>query len=194
MVKIQIIVGSTRPNRFGIQPAQWLLNLAKSRTDAEFELVDLQKVALPFLDEPQSAVTGIYAHEHTKKWSAQVAAADGFVMVTPEYNHSYSPALKNAIDFLFAEWTHKPVSYLAYGAQTGGARAIEHLRGVAAQVKMFDLQEHLSVPNYWTQMNEQGEWQSTPEQTKTATAMLDALVFWSEQMKTARAELAAQQA
>jgi NAD(P)H-dependent FMN reductase len=190
MVNIKLIIGSTRPGRFGAQPAAWLMDLVKDRTDAKFELIDLEKVNLPLLDEPQSAMTGVYANDHTKAWSAQIAPADGFVMVSPEYNHSYSPALKNAIDYLYAEWLHKPVAFASYGAHAGGARGVEHLRGVAGQLKMYDLSEHVIIPSYYTHFNEEGKWQPTEEQVTQAAAMLDAIVFWAEQMKEARAKLA----
>jgi NAD(P)H-dependent FMN reductase len=189
MVNIKLIIGSTRPGRFGIQPANWLMELAKDRTDAKFELIDLEEVALPFLDEPQSAMTGVYENDHTKVWSTRIAEADGFVMISPEYNHSYSPSLKNAIDYLYAEWLHKPVAFASYGMHAGGARAVEHLRGVVGQLKMYDLSEHVIIPNYFTQLDRQGKWQPTDEQVKQAQAMLDALVFWAEQMKAARAKL-----
>jgi NAD(P)H-dependent FMN reductase len=194
MVNIKIIIGSTRPGRFGVQPAHWLMDLAKGRTNVKFELVDLKELALPFLDEPELAATGKYANEHTKKWSAQVAAADGFIMVTPEYNHSYSPVLKNAIDYLYAEWNNKPVAFTSYGAHAGGSLAVEHLRPVVALLKMYDLQEHVTIPNYYLHLNEEGKWQPNEEQVKKAEAMLDAVVFWAGQMKTARAELASAQA
>jgi NAD(P)H-dependent FMN reductase len=190
MVNIKLIIGSTRPGRFGVQPAQWLMDLVKDRTDAQFELIDLEDVKLPFLDEPQPAMMGAYENEHTKAWSKRIAAADGFVFVSPEYNHSYSPSLKNAIDYLYAEWLHKPVAYVSYGVHAGGARGVEHLRGVAGQLKMYDLSEHVIIPSYFKQMDEQGKWTPSEEQIKQAHDMLDALVFWAEQMKTARAKLA----
>jgi NAD(P)H-dependent FMN reductase len=138
-MKIKLIIGSTRPNRFGPKPAQWLYDLARQRDDAEYELIDLHRVGLPFLDEPEPALSGRYANDHTKAWARTIAEADGLVFITSEYNHSYPAALKNAIDFLAAEWYYKPLGLVSYGAAQGGARAAEHLRGVAAQLKMYDL-------------------------------------------------------
>src|SRR5476649_2919394 len=104
MLKVAIIIGSTRPGRNGEAVAKWAGEIARRRNDAEFELVDLKDFNLPLLDEAMPASLGQYAHAHTKKWSAKIASFDAFVFVTPEYNHGPSGALKNAIDFLHAEW------------------------------------------------------------------------------------------
>ena len=186
MVKIAIIVGSTRPTRFGIQPAEWLMEQTKSRNDAEYELIDLKEIDLPLLNEPKSASTGEYEYEYTKKWSEKINGIDGFVFVTPEYNHSTSAALKNAIDYLWREWNYKPVAYVGYGGAAGGARAIEHLRGIAAQVKMFDIFEHMVINNYWEHLDESGKYKFDERMAKTADGMLTELVFWAKQMQEAR--------
>lgn len=191
MVKIKVITGSNRPGRFNIQPATWIADLAKQRNDVEVELVDLAELNLPFMDEPlpPSMANGQYQNEHTKKWASIVADADGFVFVTPEYNHSYSAILKNAIDYLFFEWHYKPVSFISYGSVAGGARSVEHLRAIAAEVKMYDIREQVLIPNLWGGLNEQGEYQFTDQQVEDANAVLDQLVFWAAKMKDARAEL-----
>ena len=124
MIKIGIILGSTRPNRSGEQVATWVHDLASRRSDAEFELLDLRDYPLPHLDEPLPPSMGQYQNEHTKRWSATVASFDGFVMVTPEYNHSTSAVLKNALDYLYAEWNNKAAGFVSYGL-AGGARAAE---------------------------------------------------------------------
>jgi NAD(P)H-dependent FMN reductase len=107
VTRIGIILGSTRPNRNGEQVAKWVLELASARDDAEFELVDLRDYPLPHLDEPLPPSLGQYANDHTKQWAAKIASFDGFVIVTPEYNHGTSGVLKNAIDFLYAEWNNR---------------------------------------------------------------------------------------
>lgn len=107
MIKLAIVVGSTRPGRVGDAVARWAYELSKKRTDAEFELVDIQDFELPLLDEPSPPSMRKYSKERTKKWAAKVASFDGYVFVTPEYNHSISGALKNAVDLLFAEWNYK---------------------------------------------------------------------------------------
>jgi NAD(P)H-dependent FMN reductase len=189
MVNIKIILGSSRPQRFGIQPAEWIKGLADQVEGAKFELVDLQKVKLPFLDEAVPAMMGTYSQDHTKAWSKLIDGADGFIFVAPEYNHGYSPVLKNAIDFLFKEWNYKPVTFVSYGAEAGGLRAVEQLRQVVGWVKMYDLSEFVSIPNYWTQLSETGKFQPNEQQVDLAQKMLKSLVFWSEQMKKSRKEL-----
>lgn len=189
MPTIKIITGSSRPGRFNIQPAEWLLAEAKKIKGLDVELVDVEKLALPFLDEAMPPMMKQYSHEHTKKWSEMVHATDGFVFVTPEYNHSYSAVLKNAIDYLFHEWNYKPVAFVSYGSMAGGARAVEHLRGVAGELKMFDLREQVLIPNYWGNLNDQGQYQFDEHQAKAAQEMLQSLAYWSEVMKTARVNL-----
>ncbi|MBX4210922.1 NAD(P)H-dependent oxidoreductase [Candidatus Parcubacteria bacterium] len=185
MLKIKIIVGSARPNRFSIQPANWIYSLAQERKDIEVELVDLEKINLPFLDEPKPPSRGNYEKEHTKKWAAKIAEADGFIFVTPEYNHSFSPILKNAIDFVFAEWHFKPVAFVSHGT-VGGSRAVEHLRTVAAEIKMYDLREQVMLIAPWTNLDEKGQYKFTEDQVKAGNALLDSLIFWAEKMKPAR--------
>lgn len=191
MAHIKVILGSTRPNRFGIQPAEWITNIGKSYTEnVTFELIDLKEVDLPFLDESVSASYGQYENDHTKAWSKVITDADGFVFVTSEYNHSIAPSLKNAIDFLYKEWHYKPVAFLGYGADAGGARAIEHLRGVTSWLKMYDISEHLLLREYYLNQDENGVYQFNDDQEKKAKAMLDQLIFWAETMKPAREQLA----
>lgn len=189
MNKIIILTGSTRPGRFNIQPAQWITEIAKKRSDIQVEMVDVQELNLPFLDEPVPPLMQQYSKPHTKKWSETVAGADGFIMVTPEYNHSFSAVLKNAIDYLYHEWNYKPVAFVSYGSLAGGARAVEHLRGVAGEIKMFDLKEQILIPNYWSNLNEEGKYQFTEAQEKEAEGILDSLTFWAGKMKAARAEM-----
>lgn len=189
MTNIKIIVGSTRPNRFGIQPATWIHELSKKHPEANFELVDLKEVNLPMFDEATPPIMHQYAQEHTKKWAEVIGNADGFIMVTPEYNHSFPAALKNAIDFVGAEWGYKPVSFVSYGADAGGTRAIEQLRGVVGVLRMYALGEQVTIANYWAQLNEEGKFQPNDQQIEAAEKMLTAIAFWSEKMKAARAEL-----
>ena len=144
MARIGIILGSTRPNRNGEQVARWVYDNAVQRSDAEFELVDLRDYPLPHLDEPLPPSMGQYQGEHTKAWAAKIASFDGFVIVTPEYNHSTSGVLKNAIDYLYAEWNNKAVGFVSYGA-VGGARAAEHLRLVAGELQMADVRQQVTL-------------------------------------------------
>src|SRR4051812_11516294 len=127
MVRIAIIVGSTRPGRNGEAVARWVHDIAARRKDAEFELVDIKSFDLPLLDEPVPPSMGKYTKPHTKAWAAKIDSFDGYVFVTAEYNHGPSGALKNAIDFLYREWNNKAAAFVSYGS-AGGARAVEQLR------------------------------------------------------------------
>ena len=143
-MRIGIILGSTRPNRIGEQVATWVLEHAAGRDDAEFELVDLREHPLPHLDEPMPPSLGQYQNEHTRRWAAKIASFDGFVIVTPEYNHGPSGVLKNALDFLYAEWNNKAVGFVSYG-NAGGARAVEQLRMAAAELQMADVRQQVTL-------------------------------------------------
>ncbi len=135
MLKIGIIIGSTRPGRNGAAVAKWVYDLACQRKDAEFEMVDLLSFHLPLLDEPIPASQGKYSKEHTINWAAKIDSLDAFVFVTPEYNHSTSGALKNAFDFLYKEWNNKVAGIVSYGSSSG-VRAAEHLRLIAAELQI----------------------------------------------------------
>src|SRR5262245_60546414 len=122
MLKIAIVTGSTRPGRSNCAVAHWVYGLARERRDAEVELVDIADFNLPLLDEPILPSLGQYTHEHTKKWAKKIESFDAFVFVTPEYNHSTSGALKNAIEHLYREW-HKKAAGLCSHVGAGGPRA-----------------------------------------------------------------------
>jgi len=135
MVKIGIIIGSTRPGRKAVVVAKWAYEIARKRKDAEFELVDIADFNLPLLDEPMPPVFGQYSHDHTRAWSAKIASFDGYVFVTPEYSHATSYALKNAIEFLHNEWINKAAGFIGYGGMSG-ARAVEDLRLIMGEVQV----------------------------------------------------------
>lgn len=192
---IKIIIGSTRPQRFGPQVASWLKKLADEEAGAagdsvRFEVVDLAEVDLPLLDEAMPPMMNQPANEHTRRWASMVKEADGFLFVTPEYNHSTSAALKNAIDYVIYEWAHKPVAFAGYGSLAGGSRAIEHLRTIAGELKLYDLREQVMIPNYWTQLDERGNFSATDEQVDTARTTLRDLMYWTDAMKAPREKLA----
>lgn len=189
MPKIKILTGSVRPTRFNIQPAKWIADIAAKRTDMQAELIDLKEVNLPFLDEPESPMSGHYTKEYTKAWAKIIGDSDGFIFVTPEYNHSFSPVLKNAIDYLNHEWNYKPVSFVSYGSLAGGSRAVEHLRGIAAELHMYDLREQIMLPNYWENLDDKGQYKFNDRHEKSAQGLLDSLVFWADVMKEARKKM-----
>ena len=184
MLKIAIIIGSTRPGRRAEPVAQWVHSLASARTDAAFEVVDLKDFNLPLLDEPQPPSRGHYTQEHTKAWSAKIAGFDGFVFVTPEYNHSTSGALKNANDFLANEWVNKAAGFVSYGS-TGGTRAVEHLRLIMGELQVADVRAQVAL-SIFTDWENFTVFTPAPNHEKSLTAMLNQLVAWSTALKTLR--------
>jgi NAD(P)H-dependent FMN reductase len=185
MPQIGIILGSTRPNRNGEQVAQWVLEVASQRDDAEFELVDLRDYPLPHLDEPMPPVMGQYANDHTKEWARKIASFDGFVMVTPEYNHSTSGVLKNAIDYLYAEWNNKAVGFVSYGG-VGGARAAEHLRLVAGEPQMADVRQQVAL-SMITEFENFSVFKPGDYNLAALHTMLDQVIAWSAALAPLRA-------
>ncbi|WP_242902327.1 NADPH-dependent FMN reductase [Actinomadura terrae] len=144
MTKIAIIVGSTRPGRIGRAVADWVHLVASKRTEADYEIVDLADHGLPLYDEQIPAAVGQYAGDHTKSWAEVVARYDGYVVVTPEYNHGAPAALKNAFDFVYAEWANKAVGFVGYGA-VGAARAVEHLKLVATELSLASVAAQVTL-------------------------------------------------
>ena len=177
MVRIGIILGSTRPNRNGEQVARWAYGIASERDDAEFELVDLRDYPLPHLDEPVAPAAGQYQNEHTKAWANKIASFDGFVIVTPEYNHSTSGVLKNALDYLYAEWNNKAVGFVSYGG-TGGARAAEHLRLVCAELMMADVRQQVTL-SMLTDFENFTVFKPADYHRVTLNMLLDQVIAWS---------------
>ena len=189
MTRIGIILGSTRPNRNGEQVANWVLEIASRRSDAEFELVDLRDYPLPHLDEPLPPSLGQYQNDHTKEWAEKIGSFDGFVFVTPEYNHGTSGVLKNAIDFLYAEWNNKAVGFVSYGA-VGGARAPEHLRLVVAELQMADVRQQVAL-SLITEFENYSVFKPGDYNIPALNTMLDQIVAWSTALAPLRAAVAA---
>jgi NAD(P)H-dependent FMN reductase len=184
MTKVAIIIGSTRPGRNGEAVAKWVYDLASKRDDAEYELVDLADYNLPHYDEPIPASQGMYANEHTKAWAAKIASFDAFVFVTPEYNHSTSGALKNAIDYLYGEWNNKAAAFVSYGS-LGGARAIEHLRTVASELQLAHVRQQLSF-SLFTDFENFSVFKPGEQHDAAATNLFDQLESWARALKTVR--------
>ena len=189
MIKIAIIVGSTRPGRKAEAVAKWVHGIASKRSDAQFELVDLEAFDLPLLDEPIPPSLDKYSKPHTKAWAAKVGEFDAFVFVTPEYNHGPSAALKNAIDYLYKEWNNKAAGFVAYGS-AGGARAVEQLRQVLSEVQIAHVRNQVML-SLFADFENFSTLKPTPIQEPALKAMLDQLVPWGEAMKQVRAKKAA---
>ncbi|WP_431877993.1 NADPH-dependent FMN reductase [Amycolatopsis sacchari] len=185
MIRIAVVIGSTRPGRRGDQVARWVHERAQKHAAAgavTYELVDLAEVGLPLLDEPVPAAIGDYRHEHTRRWSELVASFDGFVFVTPEYNHAMPAALKNAIDYLFTEWNDKAAAFVSYGF-TGGVRAAEQLRLTLAEVKVAGVRSQVALNVFTdftiTDMTEPGTFTPADHHLPVLERMLDELTAWA---------------
>jgi NAD(P)H-dependent FMN reductase len=185
MLKIGIIVGTTRPGRKSEAVARWVYELARKRKDAEYELVDIAAFDLPLLDEPVPPSLDQYSKPHTKRWAEKIANLDAFVFVTGEYNHSIPGALKNAIDFLFAEWNDKAAGFVGYGS-VGAVRSIEHLRGSMGEIKIADVRAsvHLSLHDDFERYT---TFKPRPHHEPAVNAMLDDLFRWARPLQALRA-------
>jgi NAD(P)H-dependent FMN reductase len=181
---ILVILGSTRQGRQGDKVIQWLMSRLNARSDAAFELVDLRDVALPIFDAAVPPAFGAVAEE-ARGWSAQVAHADGFIFVMPEYNHGYPASLKNAIDHLFKEWARKPAAIVSYGASGGGYRGAEQLRQVLIELKMVPVREQVGVATVWDAFDASGAPRHAALDGSIA-AMVGELLWWTAALGAAR--------
>ena len=184
MVKIAVILGSTRPGRNGEAVAQWVLQQAGRRQDAQFELVDIASFNLPLLDEPVPPSMGQYSKPHTQAWAAKIASFDGFILVTPEYNHGTSGALKNALDYLYKEWNNKAAGFVSYGS-AGGARAVEHLRGIMAELQVATVRNQVMF-SLFTDFENFSNFKPDPRHEPELAAMLDQLIPWCTALRGLR--------
>ena len=188
MLKVGIILGSTRPNRNGEAVARWVEQQVKDRNDASYELVDIKDFNLPLLDEPIPPSQGKYSQPHTKRWAEKIAGFDAFIFVTPEYNHATSGALKNALDFLYAEWNNKAAGFVSYGSM-GGARAVENLRLIMAELQIADVRAQVMF-SLATDFKNYSAFTPDPRHEKELGVMLKQLVAWGTAMQTVRTQAA----
>ena len=184
-LKIKVIVGSSRPNRFSEKAAQWIFDLAKKRTDLDVELLDLRDYPLPFFEEamPPGLAKDGYTNPAVVKWREKVREADGFIIVSPEYNHGYPAVLKNALDYVYYAWARKAVAFVSWGG-AGGARGVEQLRLVAVELDMVPLRRAVHIPNPWFIQDMSGI--DTDVNRQGAQALLDNLTWWTGALKAAR--------
>lgn len=188
-LKVAIIVGSTRPGRKADTIARWVYDIAAKRDDAVFEVVDIADYALPHFDEPMPPMAGRYTQPHTLEWASVIAGYDAFVFVTPEYNRSTTGVLKNAIDFLFAEWNDKAAGFVSYGAHEG-LRAVEQLRQIMGELKIADVRMSVGLSMVedfedWTRFAPR------EDRRKYISIMLDEVTAWGGALKALRAGTAA---
>ena len=187
--RIAIIIGSTRPNRFGDKPAKWLLEQAQTRGDADYELVDLADFPMPLFDAPASDMWMPTPNAMAAKWQAKLNEFDGFVFVTPEYNRSVPGALKNAIDWAYKPFIRKAVGFFGYGT-VGGARAVEHLRNIMVELQAVPVRHavHVGGSDFMPIMMGQKTWADTQDAfVPYAKEMFDHVVWWTNATRTARA-------
>lgn len=183
---LQIIIASTRPGRVGVSVANWFEGHARGHGGFDVEVVDLKEVGLPLYDESRHPNLQAYEQQHTRDWSATVSRADAYVLVMPEYNHSYNAALKNALDYLNKEWAHKPVGFVSYGGIAAGLRAVTAIKPVLASLKMVPVVEQVSIPFVATFLDDQKVLQPNEIMTKAAPVMLDELLKLNGALKTLR--------
>ncbi|UJQ95513.1 NADPH-dependent FMN reductase [Mariluticola halotolerans] len=190
MLKIAVIISSTRDTRFADKPAQWIFDLASKRDDLEVEMVDLRDYNLPFFNEAASNLWMPSTDENAVKWQNKIAEFDGYIFVTAEYNRSITGALKNALDQAYKEWNKKPAAYLGYGAM-GATRAIEHLRLINVELQMAPVRAgvHIGGSEFFKvhPMGANGEIADIEEVLLPgANDMLNELSWWGNALKTAR--------
>jgi len=184
VLRVAIILGSTRPGRNGEAVCQWIYGIAKKRSDATFELVDIKDFNLPLLDEPIPPSMGQYNQEHTKVWSSKIDSFDAYVFVTAEYNHGIPGALKNAIDFLFKEWNNKVAGFVSYGS-AGGVRAVEQLRLVMAELQVATVRAQVQL-SLFTDFENFSKFKPALYNENLVNTMLDQVIAWGGALKVLR--------
>ncbi|MGZ4279573.1 MAG: NADPH-dependent FMN reductase [Solirubrobacteraceae bacterium] len=190
MPVLRIVIASTRPGRVGLPVAHWFTGIAEAHRGFDVEVSDLAELDLPFMDEPRHPRFGDYQHEHTRAWSALVSSSDAFVFVHPEYNHGFNAPLKNALDYLHAEWQHKPVGFVSYGGVAAGTRALQQLKQVVTALKMVPLVEAVNIPFVAQFIDDDGAVAANEIMEQATVAMLDELVRVEGALRPLRAPVA----
>lgn len=184
--KIAIVIGSTREGRFGDKPANWIYELGKSRSDLDFEIVDLRDFPMPFFDEPASPAWVPSKDQAAQKWQKTLDGFDGFIFTVAEYNRGPTAVLKNAFDYAYPSWNKKPVAFVGYGS-TGGARAVEQLRLQAIELQMVPIRTGVHI--FWQVMQEANGGKKLSEfdfLNQTGKDMLDQFAWYAKALKAAR--------
>ena len=184
MIKVGIIIGSTRPGRNSEAVAKWVYEIAMKRDDAQFELIDIADYKLPLLDEPVPPAMNQYSKDHTKAWAEKIGSMDAFIFVTPEYNHAPTGALKNAIDYIYAEWNNKAAGFVGFGS-AGGVRAVEQLRQIMAELQIADVRAQVSL-SLFTDFENFSVFKPAPHQSDLVNAMINQVVAWGSALKPLR--------
>ncbi|MDH6134441.1 NAD(P)H-dependent FMN reductase [Kitasatospora sp. MAA4] len=187
-LRLAVILGSNREGRFGPIVARWFTRFAEQRGDFKIDFIDLGDLG----EHPLPAIMGgTHAPEQAAvlaDLTARLADAEAFVVVTPEYNHSFPAALKHAIDLHNVQWHAKPVGFVSYGGLGGGLRAVEQLRLIFAELHAMTVRDSVSFHSVWERFDAQGELVDSTVAEGAATGMLNQLTWWGEALRQARAE------
>ncbi len=182
-----VLIASTRPGRIGPAVAGWFFDAAKKHGKFDVSLVDLADLNLPVFDEPNHPSQQKYVREHTKRWAALVSAADAFITVCPEYNFGPTPALTNAMNYLYKEWNYKPWGFVSYGGMSGGMRGVQQAKLLVTTLKMMPMYESVAIPNVFGLLGEGGKTFNAEEShNKAAITLLDETLKWAGALKTLR--------
>ncbi|MFT0848180.1 NADPH-dependent FMN reductase [Actinomycetaceae bacterium L2_0104] len=186
MPRLMIIVGSVREGRIGLPIAEWVRKAAEADGRFDVDFVDLAELDLPLMDEPNHPRLRKYTKQHTIEWSERVEAADGFILAFPEYNYSYAPAIKNALDYLNAEWNRKPVGFVNWGGNSGGTRAQAALRPVVGALGLVMTKGSVEINFPQKQLSDDAEFEPNEQQRDVLKLQLDEIVKLGEALKPLR--------
>lgn len=185
MPRLLVIIGSTRPGRVGIHVGTWFADRARAHGAFDVEVADLADIDLPLFDEPIHPRRRDYRHEHTRRWSETVEAADAFAFITPEYNFAMPSTLKNALDYLYHEWGYRPATVVSYGGVSAGLRAAQQLRQVLQALNMPAVNPSVSIP-FVSRLMQDGELQPNEIMDSSTGAVLDELARWEQALRGLR--------
>ncbi|OJU09045.1 MAG: FMN reductase [Caulobacterales bacterium 68-7] len=189
MLKLALIIGSTRPNRFADTPAQWIVEGAAGRSDFSLDVLDLRDQGLVMFEEAASPfwTGGVFSNPAAEAWRHKLAGYDGFIVTAAEYNHGPTAVLKNAFDSAYNEWRRKPIAFVGYGG-VGGARAIEQLRGIAIELHMAPIKAEVNIAmEPFLGILTQGKTlDDYPYLADARGKLFDDLAWWAEALKAAR--------
>jgi NAD(P)H-dependent FMN reductase len=186
MLKLKVVIASSREERLGVPVAHWFVEKARLHGNFDIEVLDLKAINLPMMDEPNHPMKRQYQHAHTIAWSKTIAEADAFVFVVPEYNYGMPPALLNAIDYLYHEWSYKPAGFVSYGGVSGGLRSVQMSKLVLTTVKIMPIPEAVSLP-FFAKSIEDGVFDPGDSQGPPLAKMLDEVHRWATALKPMRA-------
>lgn len=186
---LKIIIASVRPGRVGESIADWFTAIAKKDASFEIEVIDLAKINLPPLDEPELPRFRKYTKKHTKEWSKIIDEGEAFVFVTPEYNYGYPSSLKNAIDYLHYEWGYKPMGFVSYGGTSGGTRSVQQLKQIVTSLNMMPIPEAVTIPMVFQYLDKAKKFVGNETFEQSAEAMVKKLYVWAKHMKSLREEV-----